>query len=716
MLSKIVVLWSIFTLLFLFPTTAQPVVYKNSKALLQIGSHLALYTDKDNMLTIDGAKQIAFKPSGQDVPNLQITPYTQWAKFSILNQTNAEHLLLEVEYPIIDDITLYELLPDGTTKSTRLGEFTSYKSRGYDHQNYQFEIRVPTNQTREYYLKVKAGEQLQLPVYLGTYETVYEKNNKRELIFGIYVGVILAMAFYNLFIYISTRDNSYLIYVSYIICVGLTQVTLQGYSFRFLYPNSPWLAMHATVLVPVFNGLTAVIFIQKFLSTKINYPLGHKLLNVVIVLYLICFIPTFLDKYNYAQILVQMSAFLAAIMAFIVAYRISLKGVNAARFFLLAWSIFLISIFVFVLRNFNMLPYNNFTYYALQIGSAVEVLLLSFALAHKINVFKAEKEASQQMALAISQENERLVREQNIILESKVKDRTEDLQTTNLELNNALTNLKDTQTRLVEKEKMASLGQLTAGIAHEINNPINFVTSNIKPLKLDIADLKELLNRYDQLPTSTDVPKSLADIELFKKEIDIDYIHEEISSLIKGIEDGAARTAEIVKGLRTFSRLDESEVKSIDIHEGLDSTLVLLRNGIPPYVNIVKEYGSLPKIECYAGKINQVFMNIFSNALNAIKTKKEHHNEFISIKTELEGTFIVITIKDTGIGMSESVREKIFDPFFTTKDVGEGTGLGLSIVFSIIEKHKGKIIVNSAPDKGAEFIIYLPLDITNHLS
>jgi len=716
MLSKIVVLWSIFTLSFLLNTTAQSVVYKNSKSLLQVGGHLELYTDKDNRLTIDDVKQMDFKPSAQEVPNLQITPYTQWAKVSILNESTSHHLLLEVEYPIIDDITFYEVQPDGAVKSTRLGEFTAYKNRGYDHQNYQFPLEIPTGETRQYYLKVKAGEQLQLPVYLGTAETVYDKNNKRELIFGIYVGVILAMGFYNLFIYISTRDNSYLIYVSYIVCVGMTQATLQGYSFRFLYPNSPWLAMHATVLVPVFNGLTAVAFIQKFLSTQTNYRLGHKVLNIVMGLYVLCFIPTFLDMYNYAQILVQLDAFLAAVMAFVVAYRISRKGVNAARFFLLAWSIFLISIFVFVLRNFNVLPYNNFTYYALQIGSGLEVLLLSFALAHKINVFKAEKEASQQMALAISQENERLVREQNIILETKVKDRTEDLQATNLELNNALTNLKEAQTQLVEKEKMASLGQLTAGIAHEINNPINFVTSNIKPLKLDIADLQELLNRYDELPNSANVPETLADIALFKKEIDIDYIHEEISSLIKGIEDGAARTAEIVKGLRTFSRLDESDVKSIDIHEGLDSTLVLLRNSIPQYVNIIKEYGDLPKIECYAGKVNQVFMNILSNALNAIKTKKEHHHEFISIKTQQEGSFIVITIKDTGIGMSETVKEKIFDPFFTTKDVGEGTGLGLSIVFSIIEKHKGKIIVNSAPGEGAEFIIYLPLDIANHLS
>jgi signal transduction histidine kinase len=133
-------------------------------------------------------------------------------------------------------------------------------------------------------------------------------------------------------------------------------------------------------------------------------------------------------------------------------------------------------------------------------------------------------------------------------------------------------------------------------------------------------------------------------------------------------------------------------------------------------VNIVKDYAGLPKIECYAGKINQVFMNILSNALNAIKSKKEHHNESISIKTRQEEGFIVITIRDTGTGMSEAVREKIFDPFFTTKDVGEGTGLGLSIVFSIIEKHRGKIIVNSAPGEGAEFIIYLPLHISNHLS
>jgi two-component system NtrC family sensor kinase len=712
---RILILWLSGILLSLRLIAADPVVYTSQSKLLQIGKHLEIYTDKTNKLNFAAARLESFRTLNQDVPNLQITPYTHWVKFTIENKSSLSKLLLEIESPIIDDITLFEPLPDGQVKTTRLGEFTSFHNRPFNHQNYTFLLNIPKDSSRTYYMKVKAGEQLQLPIYLGPADLIFEKNDERELIFGIYIGVILAMAFYNLFIYISIRDNSYLIYVGYNICVGLTQATLQGYTFRFLYPDVPWLALHATVLVPILNGLTALMFVQQFLLTKENYPFGHKLLNYVIYFYLGCFIPTFLDFYTIAQLWVQAGAFTGSILIFFVAYRINLAGFAAARFFLAAWSIFLVSVCVFVLRNFNILPYNNYTYYALQFGSALEALLLSFALAHKINVLKAEKETSQAEALSASLENERLVKEQNIILETKVQERTEALQSSNQELHVALTNLKEAQTQLVEKEKMASLGQLTAGIAHEINNPINFVTSNIKPLKLDIADLRSVLDKYQELEGSTDVPKDLRQIAAFKQEIDIDYIHEEIDSLIKGIEDGATRTAEIVKGLRTFSRLDESEVKSIDIHEGIDSTLVLLRNSTPPNLKIIKNYADLPKIECYAGKLNQVFMNIFTNAMNAIKTKSEAgEEEYLSITTSREkDNFVSIRIKDSGIGMSNEVREKIFDPFFTTKDVGEGTGLGLSIVFSIIEKHHGKIIVNSAPGEGAEFIIYLPLDIAN---
>jgi signal transduction histidine kinase len=238
------------------------------------------------------------------------------------------------------------------------------------------------------------------------------------------------------------------------------------------------------------------------------------------------------------------------------------------------------------------------------------------------------------------------------------------------------------------------------------------VTSNIKPLKLDFEDLKALLRKYEALAPEDNMQEKLNEIEQFKQQIDIDYVHTEIETLIKGIEDGANRTAEIVKGLRTFSRLDESDLKFVDIHEGLNSTMVLLRNNVPKNVTVHYNYAELPKIECFAGKLNQVFLNIINNALNAIKMKPEQGEESLTITTRLEPNKMVsISIKDSGIGMTDKVKEKIFDPFFTTKDVGEGTGLGLSIVFSIIEKHHGRIVVESEPGKGAEFIIYLPQNV-----
>lgn len=690
-----------------------PITFKDSTALMQVGEYVELFRDNTNRLTIDEIRKQAFVRSEKDVPNLQISPFSNWARFTITNETALNQLLLEVEYPTIDEITLYEILPTGGYKVVDLGQFQPYETRPYDHQNYIFPLNIAQGETREYYLKIRAGEQAQLPMYLGGETALNAKNTERNFIFGVYIGIILVMALYNFFIYLTIRDRSYLIYVSYIICVGLTQASQQGYTFRFLWPNNIWLATHDTLIIPILNGITAALFIQSFLHTREKYKMGHSILNGVIVAYALVFIPTFLDKYFVANMMAQMTAMAASLLAIFVGYKVARRGFIPARYFLVAWSIFLSSVCVFVLRNFNILPYNDFTFYALQIGSAAEVTLLSFALANKINIYRKEKEESQAMALRISQENEQLVREQNIILEAKVLERTEALQNSNVELNKALSNLKEAQTQLVEAEKMASLGQLTAGIAHEINNPINFVTSNIKPLKLDFEDLKSLLRRYESIQPQDNIQEKLADIEQFKQQIDIDYVHSEIDTLIKGIEDGANRTAEIVKGLRTFSRLDESDLKFVDLHEGLNSTMVLLRNNIPKNVSVHYDYGELPKIECFAGKLNQVFLNIINNALNAIKMKPAQGEESLTITTRYHAADkqVSVGIRDSGIGMTEKVKEKIFEPFFTTKDVGEGTGLGLSIVFSIIEKHHGRILVESEPGKGAEFIIYLPLHV-----
>lgn len=271
-------------------------------------------------------------------------------------------------------------------------------------------------------------------------------------------------------------------------------------------------------------------------------------------------------------------------------------------------------------------------------------------------------------------------------------------------LNTALGELKEAQSQLVQSEKMASLGQLTAGIAHEINNPINFVSANVRPLQRDIASLLELLGRYSALDAANGIADELEKIRELREELEIDYVVNEIDQLIKGIDDGARRTAEIVRGLRNFSRADESDLKRIDVHEGIDSTLVLLQNSYKERIEVAKEYGKLPDIECYPGQLNQVFMNLLTNAVQAIEGRGT-----ITIRTAREAETVRISISDTGVGIPEEIRQKIFDPFFTTKDVGKGTGLGLSITLGIIRKHGGTIELDSVPGAGTTFHLRLPV-------
>ncbi len=347
-------------------------------------------------------------------------------------------------------------------------------------------------------------------------------------------------------------------------------------------------------------------------------------------------------------------------------------------------------------------------------GSALEAILLSFALADRINTLKKEKEQSQATALVALQQNEKLITEQNFVLEQKVEERTVELKQTNEELNVTLTNLKGTQAQLVNAEKMASLGQLTAGIAHEINNPINFVSANVKPLKLDIEDLLELIKKYEALNSSEYSDKEFKQIEAFRKEIDIDYLKKEMETLLLGIEDGAKRTAEIVSGLKNFSRLDESEIKEVNINEGIESTLVLLRSKIPQNTEVIVKLGKIPPIECLAGKLNQVFMNLFGNALYAIGVKNSKKPNKLIISTYTAHDKVYVSVEDTGIGMTKEIKEKMFEPFFTTKDVGEGTGLGMSIVFKIIESHGAKIEVESEYGIGTKILLILNKKISTN--
>ncbi len=271
------------------------------------------------------------------------------------------------------------------------------------------------------------------------------------------------------------------------------------------------------------------------------------------------------------------------------------------------------------------------------------------------------------------------------------------------ELQFTLENLKLTQSQLIQSEKMASLGLLTAGIAHELNNPINFVRGNVNPLQRDMDEIFSLIEQYDALIKTNKLEEVSNRVSELKAEMDYGFLMKEINNLLQGIQEGADRSSRIVKGLRSFSRLDDEKFQLYNIHEGIDSTLILLHNKVKNSIRIHKDYGDLKEIECLPSKLNQVFMNILTNCIQAIEDKGD-----IFIQTVSSDIWVKIIIKDTGAGMSPEVKAHIFEPFYTTKDVGKGTGLGLSITYGIIEQHHGNIDVISEPRSGTEFIISLP--------
>jgi hypothetical protein len=317
------------------------------------------------------------------------------------------------------------------------------------------------------------------------------------------------------------------------------------------------------------------------------------------------------------------------------------------------------------------------------------------------------------------------------------------LEVANSQLKITLKELADTQTQLIQTEKMSSLGQLVAGIAHEINNPVSFIYGNIGIANEYTDNLFKLISLYQEC-----YPKNLSEIQILTESIEFDFVREDLPKILSSIKIGAERICEIVLSLRNFSRLDEAEIKRVDLHEGINSTLLILGNqlkgqGKYPDIEVIKEYGELPQVDCYPGQLNQVFMNLLTNAIDTLResiigcplpessiittgnkqsTKPErniittgnkqstNHNPQIRIVTEvLDSNQVMIRVIDNGCGMTEKVKQKVFDPFFTTKPVGSGTGLGMSICYQIVDKHGGQLNCITQPLQGTEFQIQIPI-------
>jgi signal transduction histidine kinase len=305
------------------------------------------------------------------------------------------------------------------------------------------------------------------------------------------------------------------------------------------------------------------------------------------------------------------------------------------------------------------------------------------------------------MARALYAREEQL-QELNKNLENMVRERTMELERSHEALKKAYVERQNAQEQLVQTEKMASLGQLVAGIAHEIKNPLNFIYGNTGFLADYVQKLERMLDTMEKLPSIS--PQDQAEIERLKEANHYAFIKEDLSTLIDNFTEGARRINTIVSDLRSFSRLDADTVSEIDLHASLEMSLNLLRNQYKDRVEIHREYGNIPKIQGYSGKLNQVFMNLLSNAFHAVQEKGE-----VWIRTRCDSGAVEVEVEDNGGGIPKEHLNRIFEPFFTTKPVGQGTGLGLSISYGIIEQHHGRIQVSSSPNKGSVFVVRLPI-------
>lgn len=684
----------------------EPLKLEETKEYYPVGLHLEIFEDKTANLTIDDVRKPELDNqwfiNKKESPSFGYSKSVYWVRFEIENNLPFEkEWLLEVGYPLIDFVDCYIFDTNGNFVLKQTGDRLPFKEREVSYRNFIFNFKTTTNQKKRIYLSFKGDSSMQFPMTIWSNKQFIEKVNTETISLGLYYGIMVAMVLYNLFIFLSVKDLSYLFYILYISSYTIVQMSLNGLTYEYFWSNSPWWGNHSLPFIISLCSIAILVFANTFLKIKENIPRFHKFFPIFLVIGFGLMIGSFVIKYSIIGQASILFAVLVAVIALVLGFICVYRGYRPARYYLIAWSVFLISILLFTFKSFGLIPAVFITNYGIQLGSAAEVILLSFALADRINIMEQEKKDAQQKALDIQEKA-------NQDLEIKVQKRTEEL--------------KDAQEKILIMEKEAVERQMAGGFAHEMRNALagakmviskalgfgnpdegqkSICLENSLKLKDVFLKLRNILNE-EQLRTVTIIFK------------EINANEEDLDRILKIVNQATERGLSITNQIMEYSKIGQSAFRKSDL---VDIGNIIL--------NIQKESNDLIQKENISLEIQlensfhlkgdelhfySVFKNIIQNSIDALidKTNSKELKRTIQIsgKSSLDSTY-VFHISDNGIGIPNENLNRIYDPFFSTKPE-TGTGLGLGVVNKIVNLYNGKIKVESEPKKGTTFIISFP--------
>lgn len=691
--------------------TAEPIFVGADFDHIRLGaSHLEVMEDVPGTLTINDILKppyaLRFHAPVGDMQGFGQSRSHFWVRFTVSYGSSPQaRYVLTQSIPLTDYITLYSLNDRGHYTASETGDHHPFEVREIPVREFAWELIPSPGQQRTYYLELHGAGALDISLELATKSAAWAGTETSHLLMGFYFGGAISLLIYNLFLYLSVKDRAYLYYIIYIAMVSSLFFGTNGLAFRYWWPTTTW--WNVGYLMFSFAAMLGMLqFTRHFLQTgnfskRLDQLLYSLAWGCIIIGSGVFWIPEHLifKVANITTIIASVTSLTAGIMAW-------RRDYHPARYFVYSWICVLSGVLVYTFKNLGILPASTFTHYGAQVGSFLEMLLLSLALGDRINVLQADKERLEENA-------KQQLLDINLKLEQRVQERTEELSHSMRDLREKHEQLIMAEQQLVQAEKMSSLGALVAGVAHEINNPANFTRLANENLSRDLSRLHDFLRGLADPDSDQDL---LKDIESRFDKLD-DHLHL--------VNDGTRRISRIVADLRSFSRLDEAEMKEASPDEGLMATLNLVKAQYRERISFdIHLCAKETFMECYPAQLNQVFMNLVVNACQAIlqraKDKGSPRSDGLDGQlsvysgiTERDGKASWFArIQDDGTGIHREHRHRIFEPFFTTKPVGEGTGLGLSVSYGIVQRHHGEIVVESEPGAGATFTIWLPLSFT----